>query len=191
MTQGVVVLTAATDAKIDAANVKVVGTATVKTISGKDETVRRPVAVNQEIYLPGGGRGKFDVSTHAVAVTEPSDILKVDVSTTRLELKPGDEVKIEVTLTRRPDYDKGVSLDILLQHLNTVFANPLPPGVTIVAGKSKTLLGTGNKGHFVLKVAPNAAPIENVPISVLAHVSINFVVKVSYSSPPIWITIKK
>jgi hypothetical protein len=191
MTQGVVVLTAAADAKIDAANVKVVGTATIKTVAGKDESVRRPVTVNQEIYLPGGGRGKFDVSTHAVAVTEPSDILKVDVSTTRLELKPGDEVKIEVTLTRRPDYDKGVSLDILLQHLNTVFANPLPPGVTIVAGKSKTLLGTGNKGHFTLKVAPNAAPIDNVPISVLAHVSINFVVKVSYSSPPIWITIKK
>src|SRR5207253_5191315 len=103
----------------------------------------------------------------------------------------GDEVKIDVSLTRRADYEKGVSLDILLTHLNTVYANPLPPGVTIVAGKSKTLLGTGSKGHFVLKVAANAAPIEQVPISVLAHVSINFVVKVSYSSAPIWITIKK
>ena len=36
-----------------------------------------------------------------------------------------------------------------------------------------------------------AAPIENVPISVLAHVSINFVVKVSYSSPPIPVTVQK
>jgi hypothetical protein len=191
MTQGVIVLTAGPDAQIDAANVRVVGTGTIKTVSGKVETIKRPVTVNQEIYLPGGGRGKFDVNLHSVAVTEPSDILKVDVSTTKLELKPGDEVKLEVTLTRRADYDKGVSLDILLQHLNTVFANPMPPGVTIVEGKSKTLLGTGSKGHFVLKVAPNAAAIENVPINVLAHVSINFVVKVSYSSPPIWITIKK
>jgi hypothetical protein len=191
MTQGVIVLTAGPDAQIDATNVRVVGTGTIKTVSGKVETIQRPVTVNQEIYLPGGGRGKFDVNLHSVAVTEPSDILKVDVSATKLDLKPGDEVKLEVTLTRREDYDKGVSLDILLQHLNTVFANPLPPGVTIVEGKSKTLLGTGSTGHFVLKVAPNAAPIENVPISVLAHVSINFVVKVSYSSPPILITIKK
>jgi hypothetical protein len=190
MTQGAIVLTASPDAKIDAALVKVVGTGTITNLSGKAETVQRSATVNQEIYLPGGGRGKFDVATHAVAVTEPSDILKVEVSATKLELKPGDEVKIDVTLTRRADFDKGVSLDILLTHLNTVYANPLPPGVTIVAGKSKTLLGTGSKGHFVLKVAANAAPVENVPISVLAHVSINFVVKVSYSTEPIWITIK-
>src|SRR5205823_10885960 len=141
----------------------------------------RTATVNQEIYLPGGGRGRFDVTTHTVAVTEPSDILKVDVSATKLTLKPGDEVKIDVTLTRRADYDKDVTLDILLQHLNTVYANPLPPGVTIVQGKSKTLLGKTSKGYFTLKVAPNAEPVDDVPICVLAHVSINFVVKVSYS----------
>ena len=65
------------------------------------------------------------------------------------------------------------------------------PGVTVVEGKSKTLLGTGSQGHIVLKAAANAAPIEDVPISVLAHVSINFVVKVSYSSAPILLTIEK
>ena len=75
--------------------------------------------------------------------------------------------------------------------MNQVFGSPLPPGVTIEAGKSKSLLGTGSQGHFVLKAAANAAPIDNVPISVLAHVSINFVVKVSYSSPPILLTIEK
>ena len=84
-----------------------------------------------------------------------------------------------------------VSLDVLLQHLGSVFANPLPPGVTVVAAKSKTLLGTGSKGHLVLKAAPNAAPIEDVPICVLAHVSINFVVKVSYSSPALLLSVDK
>src|SRR5262249_23020490 len=93
------------------------------------------------------------------------------------------------TIHRRADYNKGVSLDILLQHLGGVFANPLPPGVTMVASKSKTLLGTGNKGHIVLQAAPNAAPIEEVPICVLAHVSINFVVKVSYSSPALLLSV--
>ena len=84
-----------------------------------------------------------------------------------------------------------MTLDVLLQHLGTVFGNPLPPGVTMVEGKSKTLLGTTSKGHIVLKAAADAAPIENVPISVLCNVSINFVVKVSYSSPPILVSVVK
>jgi hypothetical protein len=63
--------------------------------------------------------------------------------------------------------------------------------VTVVTGKSKTLLGTASKGHIVLKAAPNAEPIEDAPISVVANVSINFVVKVAYSSPPIWVSVRK
>ncbi len=81
-----------------------------------------------------------------------------------------------------------------MQHLGSVFGNPLPPGVTIDESKSKTLLGlgdpAGDQGHIVLKAAANAAPIDNVPISVLVHVSINFVVKVSYSSPPIMLSVE-
>jgi hypothetical protein len=190
MTQGVIVLTAAPDAPQDAVNVQIIGTATNKTPDGKEETLTRTVTPNEEIYFPGGGRGVFDVRLQSVAVTKPSDILKVNVQPATLTLKPGGEVRIDVTIERRPDYDKTVSIDILMQHLGSVFGNPLPPGVTIDESKSKTLLGTGNQGHIILKAAPNAAPIENVPISVLAHVSINFVVKVSYSSPPIMLSVK-
>ena len=96
-----------------------------------------------------------------------------------------------MSVQRRGDYDKGVFLDVILQHLGAVVGNPLPPGVMIVPGKSKTLLGGGSKGYITLKVAGNAEPIENVPISVIANVSVNFVVKVHYSSVPILITIKK
>src|SRR5262249_31192904 len=106
-------------------------------------------------------------------------------------LKPGEEVKIDVTLQRRADYDKGVTLDVMLQHLGSVFGNPLPPGVTIETSKSKTLLGPASKGHIVVKAASNAEPIENVPISVVANVSINFVVRGAYSSPPIWVSVRK
>jgi hypothetical protein len=190
MTQGLLVLTAAGEAKRDAANVEVVGSATVKTDAGEEMLIRKATA-NQEIYLPGGGRGRFDVAMHTVAITDVSDIIKVDVKPAAITLKPGQEVKIEVAITRRPDYDKSVSLDVMLSHLGGVFGNPLPPGVAVEAGKSKTLIGTGNVGHIVLKAAPNAAPIDNVPVSVLAHVSINFVVKVSYSSPVIFLTIQK
>ncbi len=191
MTQGLLVVSAAADAKVDAANVQVIGTATIKAADGSERTLVRTAAPAQEIYFPGGGRGLFDVALQTVAVTEPSDILKVEVSQTKISLKPGQEVRIDVMLHRRKDYDKGVSLGVTLEHLGRVFGNPLPPGVTVVAGRSKTLLGTASKGHIVLRAAPNAAPIEGVPISVLAHVSINFVVKVSYSSPPILLSVTK
>src|SRR5439155_12880690 len=185
MTQGLLVLTAAPDAPREAANVQVAGTAVISQADDKEETLVRTATPNEEIYLPGGGRGRFDVKMQSVAVTAPSDILKVEVSPKTMSLKPGQEVRIDVTLKRRADYDKDVSLDILLRHLGGIHGNPLPPGVTLVEGKSKTLLGTGSMGHFVLRAAPNAQPVDNVPISVLAHVSINFVVKVSYSSSPI------
>src|SRR5262245_14148565 len=191
MTQGLLVLTADDGAAIDAANVKVVGKAVVKGADGQEETLVRPVTANQEIYFPGGGRGRFDVNMQPVAVTEASDILAVEVSQREVKLKPGEEVKIEVTIKRRPDYDKAATLDVLMQHLGTVFGNPLPPGVTVVEAKSKTLLGTTSKGHIVLKAESDAKPIENVPVSVLCNVSINFVVKVSYSSPPISLSVVK
>jgi hypothetical protein len=191
MTQGVIVLTAAATAAPAAEFVELVATAKTKAADGKEETLTRTVTPNQEVYFPGGGRGKFDVNLQAVAVTSPSDILKVDVSTTKVVLKPGGEVKIDVTVRRRDGFDKGVTLDVLLQHLGSVFGNPLPPGVTIEAGKSKTLLGGGSQGHIVLKAAANAEPIEDVPIAVLANVSVNFVVKIPYSSPAIQVSVRK
>jgi hypothetical protein len=193
MAQGIVVLSAAKDAKIGAAaNVRVVGTGTVK---GKDGTVApllRDAMPNEEIYLPGGGRGRFDVTMQSVAVTEPGDILNVAVTPSILRLKPGDEVKLEITIDRRKDFNKDVTLDVPLRHLGQTFGNPLPPGVTMVDDKSKTRLSKGeSKGHIVLKVAADAAPIEFVPIAVTAYVSVNFVVKMGYSSAPISVTIAR
>jgi hypothetical protein len=191
MKEGVIVVTAAPTAAPAAEFVRLVASAKVKQADGNEETLTRLVMPNQEIYSPGGGRAKFDVNLQAVAVTAPSDILKVVVSTTHVVLKPGQEVKIDVTVQRRADFDKGISLDVLLQHLGSVFGNPLPPGVTLDAGKSKTLLGVGSTGHIVLKAAANAEPIEDVPIAVLANVSVNFVVKIPYSSPAILISVRK
>jgi hypothetical protein len=190
MTQGLLVVSADDKAASDAVNVEVVGSA-VAAIDGKEETLVRRATPIQEIYLPGGGRGRFEVNMHSVAVTDYSDVGKVEVTPREIKLKPGEEVKIEVTVERRNGYDKALQLDMMLRHLGTVYGSSLPPGVTIVEGKSKTLLGAGNKGHIVLKAAPNAAPVENLPISVLAQVSINFVIKISYSSEPILVSVVK
>jgi hypothetical protein len=191
MTQGLLVVGAAEDAKVDAAEVKVIGTSEVADDGGKPVTLTREAVAVEEIYLPGGGRGRFDAGMQAVAVTTPSDLVQVKVSKNRVTLKPGEEVKIDVELVRRPDYDKGVTLDVLLRHLGTVYGNPLPPGVTVADGKSKTLLGTGNTGHVVLKADANAAECTDVPVCVQGFVAINFVVKIGYASEVIWLSVKK
>jgi Bacterial pre-peptidase C-terminal domain len=191
MTQGLLVVSAAEDASIDAAVVKVVGTAEAADENGKPVTLVREAVAVEEIYLPGGGRGRFDAGMQAVAVTTPSDLVQVKVSKNRVMLKPGEEVKIDVELIRRPDYDKGVTLDVLLRHLGGVHGNPLPPSVTLVDGKSKTLLGTGNTGHIILKADATAAECTDVPVCVQAFVAINFVVKIGYASEVIWVSVKK
>jgi hypothetical protein len=127
----------------------------------------------------------------AVAVTGPSDVLEVQVSTNKVELKPGQEVMINVTLKRRPDYDKTVTLDVILRHLGQQYGNPLPPGVTMVDGKSKTLLGSGSTGTIVLKATPDAPECKDVPIAVQAFVPVNFVVKIGYASEPILVSVRK
>jgi hypothetical protein len=182
MTQGLVVLSATPDAQAGAAaNVRVVGTATVST---------HDAAANEEIYLPGGGRGRFDVKLQSVAVTEPGDIVDVTVTPSVLSLKPGSEITLEVTIERKKDFDGDVTLDAMLRHLGQTYGSPFPPGVTVLDDKSKTRIRKGEtKGHIALKVAGDAAPIENVPIAVTAYVSVNFVVKIGYSSATIPLTI--
>jgi hypothetical protein len=41
----------------------------------------------------------------------------------------------------------------------------------------------------VVRAAPNAQPVENLPIAILGHVSINFVVKTTYSNSPITLSV--
>jgi len=191
MTQGLLVLTAEAGAPLGGGPVRVVGTATVEH-NGQKETLQRTATAVEEIYFPGGGRGRFDVRMQALAVTQTSDILRVQVQPNRITLKPGQEVTLNVTVERSPRYaGKPVTLDVLLRHLGTVYGNPLPPGVTLVDGKSKTLLGAGDRGTITLRSAPDAPPCTDVPICVQAFVPINFVVKIGYASEPILLTVEK
>lgn len=186
LNQGVVVLTAAADAALGAAPVRVFGQSVQPDEEGNPRPIARPASVLQEIYLPGGGRGRFEVSLQAVAVVRASDIVRVVPQVERITLRPGEEVAIPVKLERRPEAkDANVTLDVRLRHLGQMFVDPLPPGVTLVEAKSKLLVGKGNEGLIVLRAAPNAAAVQDVPIAVAAHVSVNFMVKVAYCSPPV------
>ena len=79
-----------------------------------------------------------------------------------------------------------------LRHLGGKHGDPLPPGVSLDESASKTLLGpTETKEKIVLLAAATAAPVENLPIAVLGHVSINFVVKLSHASELVYLTVAK
>jgi hypothetical protein len=183
MKEGCVLLTAAPGAKIDARNVQVVGTATLPGSDGAPATATRIATALEEIYTPGGGRGTYPVALQTVSVTEPQDITVI-ASPDHIALTPGGTAKIKVIVQRRSDYAKGVTLDLLLRHLGSVYGNPLPPGVTMDDEASKTLLGEKeSEGTLVLKAAADAAPVRDLPVGVLGQVSINFVVKVSYATP--------
>jgi hypothetical protein len=187
--QGCLVLTCAPGAKVDAGAVEVWGTATIPGLDGKPVTLTHKARPLTEIYIPGGGRGLYNVSTQAVAVTEGTDIV-VELNTTNVTLAPGGAARIDVTVKRDPNYKKPITLDVFLRHLGSVYGNPLPPGVTLDEGASKTLLGENEtQGHIVLKAAPDAPPVTNLPIAVLGQVSINFVIKVSYAGPPVMLTV--
>jgi hypothetical protein len=185
MSEGVIVVSAAPKAGPAAALVVLEGTG-----EGPGGRIVRRAQPDQEIYLPGGGRGRYPVDTLALAVTGPSDIT-VDAKPAEVVLAPGESVSLDVTVTRSPRYSNPVNLAVALQHLGRIHANPLPPGLTVRDAGSKTLLGPREtKGRMILQAESTARPCERVPIVVMGHVSINFVVKTAYASEPILVSIR-
>lgn len=189
MTEGCLVLTATPDAKPSLQPVRVIGKAAVE-LGGESVPIERQAIPVSEIYVPGGGRGQWHVQTHMVGVHPQDDIAAVKVTPDKISLKPGEKIELNVEVLRRDVYKGRVTLDTRLRHLGRVYADPLPPGVTVVENGSKTSLNPDeSKGKIILQAAPNAKPIENVPITVLANVSINFVVKRAYASAPVLVSV--
>lgn len=146
----------------------------------------------QEYYSPGGGRGHYPVETHTVGVGVPADLLAVKLSETDIRLKPGESKKILITLERAKDVNANVTLDFMYRHLEQVFANSLPEGVTMDGNQSKTLLtGSDSEGFITLKAEKSAPPVERQVTAVMANFAINFVMKATYASPPVFVTVEK
>ena len=172
------------------APIEISGTAVVHD-EDKDVELKGVASVYQEIYQPGGGRGHWPVENHVVCVNAPGDLRQVKVSVNSVTLAPGQTATIDVELLRAEGFDKNVTLEMTYSHLNTVFGSSLPEGVTIDATASNTLLTSGaTKGKLVLKADAKAPPINNQQVVVMANVSLNFVMKATYASRPISVTIK-
>jgi hypothetical protein len=184
MTQGEIVVSAASDAPRGASIVTITGAAETP-----DGPITRTATPMQEIYLPGGGRGLYEVETLVAAVTEPSDIT-IEAEPESITLAPGKTATINVTIKRLDGFEGPVNLAVDLAHLGRSFASPLPPGVSLKAAGSKTLIGPkATTGTIILEAKPDAPPCDNVPIAIMGHVSINFVVKTAYSSAPISLSV--
>ena len=187
LTQGVLVLSAAPDAKIDFTTVQITASGMLPGIDGKPALVTKRATPITEIYMPGGGRGQIEVKTQGVGVTEKNDI-EVIVANPNVTIMPGQTIKVDVEIKRRPDYTKPVTLDLRINHLGGVFTNPLPAGITVDDGA--TIPENQTKGQITLHASADAKPISNLPLAIMANVSINFVMKVWFAAPII-LTVKK
>jgi hypothetical protein len=190
MTQGAVILSADWDAPRDARTVEVVGTACVTMADGSERELEQVAQPLQEIYLPGAYRGLYGVQLHTVAVTEPADLLLLEPSRRELHLRPGQSARIDINLKRNACYTKHVTLDAGLRHLDLVYGDPLPPGISVDEKSSKLRLEAGEtRGHIVLKAAENATSVCDLPISIQGSVFVNLVVEMRHSTPPILLTV--
>jgi hypothetical protein len=187
-TDGCILLQAAADAKQAAANVRITGTAT----DGKGVALTATARPLQEIYMPGGGRFHYPAELHTVSVGDGLDLKAVKISPTAIALKPGESKRVDVILERAPGFKGAVTLDAVYQHLGSIYGNSLPAGVTIDERASQTLLsGDQVKGAIVFKAAADAAPVQEQLVPIMAHVSINFVVKFTYAGEPLLISVAK
>jgi hypothetical protein len=113
----------------------------------------------------------------------------VKLSTDSITLKPGSTARVDVVIERAPGFTDNVMLDPKFDHLSRIFGDTLPPGVDVDAATSKTLLaGTETRGYLTFRATASAKAVERRPVSIMANVSINFVMKATYSSQPLFVT---
>ncbi|MCH2127296.1 MAG: hypothetical protein MK165_21070 [Pirellulaceae bacterium] len=185
-----IILRAENEAAMSVSNITVTGASTMDLGDGRMQTFSVVAQPLQEIYMPGGGRSHWPVGMHTVSIGQPGDIRSVQLGTTELTMKPGESQKIDVTIERAEGFDANVTLDVLYQHLGGIHGNPLPEGIEVDKANSKTLLTSQEtQGHITLKAAENAAPVERQQIAVMANISINFVMKTTFSSQPVFLSV--
>ncbi len=186
---GCIILRAAPDAKQTADNLRIFGAAPRPDGKGKLEATARPL---QEIYMPGGGRYHYPADMHTLSIGDPLDIQSVTIRPTSITLKPGESKRVEVAIQRRPGFKGNVTLDTVYQHLNTIYGSSMPSGVRIDDKASQTLLtGEQTKAYLTFRAAADAKPVEKQLVPIMAHVSINFVMKWTFCGEPFFITVTK
>jgi hypothetical protein len=175
---GCIVLEAASDAKLDASNIRIVGKASV---NGKE--LQRAAVPLAEIYQAQ----RTPVETVAVAIVEKPDAKVTIKAPAKISLKPGESATIPVKVERGPNYKTGpINLYADWRFETRIFGRSLPTVVTLDAAKSKTaLIAEQTEGVVVLTAAAGAKPTkEPVRTTVIAFVPLEYSVGVVYCSTP-------
>lgn len=142
--------------------------------------------------MPGGGRFHYPADMHTLSIGDPLDLQSVTIRPASISLKPGESKRVEVVLSRRPGFKGNVTLDTVYQHLSSIYGSSMPPGVSIDDKASQTLLtGDQSKAYLTFRAAADAKPVEKQLVPIMAHISINFVMKWTICSEPLYITIAK
>ena len=184
------IFTAAADAKINAALVRVTGHATVNDGNGKQIALERAAHVTCELRRAGASRFyRSPIRTQLLGVTKPLDVTSVTATPQSVTLAPGGSATITVHIQRSPAYKDQVLLDMAFSFFSTKFGEQLPPGVSLAASSQTKLTGDTLQGTIVLKAAPNAASVTRHPLAVLARVPITYSIMTNYASNPVLLTV--
>jgi len=184
------IFTAAADAKINAALVRVTGHATVNDGNGKQIALERAAHVTCELRRAGASRFyRSPIRTQLLGVTKPLDVTSVTATPQSVTLAPGGSATITVHIQRNPAYKDQVLLDMAFSFFSTKFGEQLPPGVSLDASSQTKLTGDTLQGTIVLKAAPNAASVTRHPLAVLARVPITYSIMTNYASNPVLLTV--
>lgn len=189
MSHGALILSAAADAKVDAALVQVFGKAELPGPDGQRHMVTHQGQVTCELQSQGGGQGRWPIQTQLVGVTEPLDLLKVEAAPSEITLPPGGKAELTITIERNSEYTAPVGLSMAFTYFNQVLGEQLPPGVTLGKASQTRLTGTALEAKFVLEASDKALPVERLPIAAVAGVSISFSIDTRYASNPVFLTV--
>jgi hypothetical protein len=185
-----IILSAAPDAQINAALVRVGGRATIKASDGAEREVVHYGKVACEQQSSGGGQARWPINTQLVGVTKPLDLLKVEAEPDEVKLKPGEKAEIKVRIERQEGFTDPVTLAMSFDYFTSKFGEQLPPGVTVGKASKLRLAGKALEGTVILEADDKALAVARLPIAVLARVSITFSITTNYASNPIYLTVE-
>ena len=117
------------------------------------------------------------------------DLKAVHFSPKEVTLKPGESKTIEVVIERGPGFNKNVTLSLTCSTWARYMATVSARRLVNEAASQGALTGSQTKGVLVLKAAADAKPATKQLVPVLAHVSINFVMKCTYAAEPFYVTV--
>lgn len=190
MSKAAIILTAAKDAKVGAAAVKITGRAeSIDKATGSNRTIERDVQILCELQNQGGGQGYWPVRTSIVGVAKQLDLLKVEASPKELTLKPGGKVEVLVKVERSAEYKDPIGLEFGWGYFTSKLGEQLPPGVTVNSASNTRLSGKTLEGKLILEAKADALAVERLPIAAMAGVSVSFSIDTKYASNPLFLTI--